>query len=575
MERDSALAEAVPTSAAAVPTSTHAAGGSPSPPSCRRRSHTFWDDLGRPRCVVSPMVDQSELAFRMLCRRYHGGAPLLCYTPMIHSSRFVKDRTYRRSLLQSCGAEDRPLIAQICGHDPDILVAASKLIAGSDPTRRPDAVDLNLGCPENIARKGRYGSFLLREPVLVVALVRALVDSVALPITCKIRIMDESNPDSDWRGLPGTIRLVRALQGAGVSAICVHARNRHNKGPKTSDADWAAIKAIKEAVGPGLPIIANGNIATTRDVRRCLAVTGCDAVMSAEALLVNPALFAPLGAEEAAAAAAEAAEAATAGNGNTGGEADRARVVADEANRSSGSNLDGESKAPAVPQQGSAAACAAGAGASAGADADAATGAADTFCLPAPLHAYHGYSASTMAWHYLEECVRYPPPDFNKSVKLHLYRLLYKLLRWSPSLEAALMAATDVAACFDVVRDAVPVEKECQEEEVAAAATAAAAAEEAEEAEEEEEEEEAEGEETRDEDGIGVMDKEADKDADKEGKAETPAAVVGSTADDPSSWYMRHRSRRTGHQNDAAMRAARAARKAHARLWHEAGTRIS
>ena len=119
----------------------------------KNKHGTFWDKLGRPRFVVAPMVDQSELAFRLLCRRY---AADLCYTPMLHSRLFCNDPSYRAQRFQT-NAQDQPLIAQFCGNDKHVLLKAAQMVQS-----RVAAVDLNLGCPQPIAKKVRLRLVMLK-----------------------------------------------------------------------------------------------------------------------------------------------------------------------------------------------------------------------------------------------------------------------------------------------------------------------------------------------------------------------------------------------------------------------------
>ncbi|CAK0883538.1 unnamed protein product [Prorocentrum cordatum] len=79
------------------------------------RGWEFWRAIGSPRFVAAPMVDQSELPFRMLCRRY---GTQLAYTPMLHSRLFRDSAKYRQEHFTTC-PEDRPLFAQFCGDDPE------------------------------------------------------------------------------------------------------------------------------------------------------------------------------------------------------------------------------------------------------------------------------------------------------------------------------------------------------------------------------------------------------------------------------------------------------------------------
>ena len=114
--------------------------------------------------AVAPMVEQSDLPFRLLCRRYGAN---LCYTPMIHARYFVKKQSYRNKMFRFTddGAKtnklDRPLIAQLCGNNKDVLLEAAKILQ-----HHVDAVDINCGCPTKTAKRGGYGAYLLGMLIL-------------------------------------------------------------------------------------------------------------------------------------------------------------------------------------------------------------------------------------------------------------------------------------------------------------------------------------------------------------------------------------------------------------------------
>ncbi|XP_077211620.1 FMN-linked oxidoreductases superfamily protein [Tasmannia lanceolata] len=236
------------------------------------RAWAHWKNLGEPKLIVAPMVDNSELPFRMLCRKYGANA---AYTPMLHSRIFSENDKYRTLEFTTC-KEDRPLFVQFCANDPDTLLDAARLV---EPYC--DYVDINLGCPQRIARRGNYGAFLMDNLPLIKSLVQKLAMNLHVPVSCKIRIF----PD-----LKDTIAYARMLEDAGCSLLAVHGRTRDEKDGKKFRADWNAIKAVRSAVR--IPVLANGNIRHMDDVQSCLEETGADGVLSAESLLENPALFA-------------------------------------------------------------------------------------------------------------------------------------------------------------------------------------------------------------------------------------------------------------------------------------------
>ncbi len=234
----------------------------------------WFRSIGSPKYIVAPMVDQSELPYRMLTRKY--GATLV-YTQMFNSGIFCESAEYRRSNFDTC-IGDRPLIVQFAGHDPEKLLRAAQYVED-----KCDAVDINLGCPQAIAKRGRYGAYLMEELELLTAMVSILAKNLKVPVTCKTRI---------YHDFARSVRLCETLVNAGASLLTIHGRTREEKGHNVRACNFETIRRLKEHFKDrGIPIIANGGISDMDDLETCLKFTKCDGVMSSEGVLENPALF--------------------------------------------------------------------------------------------------------------------------------------------------------------------------------------------------------------------------------------------------------------------------------------------
>jgi tRNA-dihydrouridine synthase len=211
----------------------------------------------------------------------------------------------------------QPTVVQIAAHDPDVALKAAYLIlemSGSMNALQNGevcpvaAIDLNLGCPQSIARKGRYGSFLHDEsPQLAYNVLTTL--RLKLPpeigVTAKIRLPPTQADAMAGRlgnvagidSMPQTIEnRIQRLIDCGVDLITVHGRTRFENKVSVSSADWDSVQqcaALARAFSGDAhyPIISNGGIESWEDIQRCFDVTTASGVMSSESLLENPGLF--------------------------------------------------------------------------------------------------------------------------------------------------------------------------------------------------------------------------------------------------------------------------------------------
>lgn len=149
------------------------------------------------QCVIAPMVSQSDAPFRTLCLKY--GATV-AYTEMLYTENIVKDHDYLPAYLPSMDHSffnnqytSRPLVVQVCGNDPATMAEAAVKVMMYQPDI--DAIDINLGCPQDRARDGLFGSFLLDKQHWdrVFACVKACSEVLASydkPLFCKIRLIE-------------------------------------------------------------------------------------------------------------------------------------------------------------------------------------------------------------------------------------------------------------------------------------------------------------------------------------------------------------------------------------------------
>lgn len=285
----------------------------------RQKLHgrAFYESIGSPKYVVAPMVDQSEFAWRLLTRSFlppELRTSVLAYSPMFHAKLFADGPKYRAAhfepvkpplaIPQPADGEhqkalteedayldgnpkfDRPLFVQFCANEPDVLLEAAKLV-------QPycDAVDLNLGCPQGIAKRGHYGAFLQEDWDTIHKLINTLHKGLDIPVTAKMRVLETREK---------TLAYAKMILNAGASIITVHGRQRDQKGHNTGLADWKILRYLREQLPPETVMFVNGNILQHGDLQKCLDATTADAVMSAEGNLYDPSIFSsgpPLGQE--------------------------------------------------------------------------------------------------------------------------------------------------------------------------------------------------------------------------------------------------------------------------------------
>jgi tRNA-dihydrouridine synthase C len=234
----------------------------------------------RPLLLLAPMEGLLDFSLRDILTRV-GGIDR-CVSEFIRvTDRVLPDRVFTRVMPELLAGGRTPagvpVRAQLLGSDPAVLADNAAALARLQPA----GIDLNFGCPAKTVNRHRGGAVLLDEPELVQAIVSAVRRAVpaAMPVSTKMRLghMDRSR----------MLENARAIAEAGACELVVHARTKADG--YRPPAHWHEIARIREAVG-ALPVVANGEIWSVDDARRCRAESGCQALMLGRGMVTDPGL---------------------------------------------------------------------------------------------------------------------------------------------------------------------------------------------------------------------------------------------------------------------------------------------
>jgi tRNA-dihydrouridine synthase B len=232
-----------------------------------------WTTQKKPLVTLAPMADMTDQPFCRIVKSL-SKRPFI-FREMVSAEAIIREneKTWKMTAVHK---DEQPLIQQIFGADPERMAEAARIIYEH---AKPEAIDINMGCPVQKMVKGFNGAALMKDPELASKIVKAVKAAVPCPVSVKTRL--------GWVDPTDCLEFVKVIEGAGADLLTVHGRTR--KQAYAGAADWKMIAKCKQQVS--IPLIANGDIFSAKLAREALEKTGADGVAVARGALGNPWIF--------------------------------------------------------------------------------------------------------------------------------------------------------------------------------------------------------------------------------------------------------------------------------------------
>jgi nifR3 family TIM-barrel protein len=204
--------------------------------------------LQEKRAILAPMAGYTDAPFRKLCREFGSSWAV---TEMVSAKGLVQGDVRGIEIGEPYAGEP-DVVIQVFGGEAEIVAEGGRILY---ETYKPEALDLNMGCPVKKITGKSCGSKLMQDPDRAAKIIRQLVQAVPVPVSAKMRLgYDRVN----------VLEVALALQEAGVSLIAIHGRTAEQK--YTGEAKWEAIKEVAEQLE--IPVIGSGDVTTKEQFDR-------------------------------------------------------------------------------------------------------------------------------------------------------------------------------------------------------------------------------------------------------------------------------------------------------------------